>query len=110
MKKPVTLSGEEKAILLKLSNDQLRVLSQFKETAAFIALTDVINMLIDIDKNIFFSLNEGKIEPVALACEHAYVRGGIAKNITLQRIIHGCEYELRRRDKEQEEARKATLS
>ena len=102
MKKQIALSGEERMMLAKMTNEQLRILSEFKETKAFMAFADLISNMIDIDKNIFFARNEAKTDPIALACEHAYVRGSAARGVMIQRLILGCSQELLRRKEESE--------
>jgi len=100
MKKPIALSGEERMMLAKLNNEQLRILAEFKDTKAFVTFAELISNMIDIDKNIFFARNEAKTDPVALACEHAYVRGAAARGVMIQRLILGSQSELKRRHDE----------
>lgn len=100
MKKPIKLTNEERIILTKLSAAQLEFFSKLREDKDFFVLTDVINSLIDIEKNIFFKEDESKVDPMVLYAQHAYSRGGIAKLIALVHIIVGAEQELQSREKE----------
>lgn len=97
MKDKVILSQQEWQVLRKLNNEQLRLLSELKDTAQFQALKDLANIMIDIDKNDFFSINEGQIDPVKLATEHAYYRGSAARLVMIDRLIISSAAEILRR-------------
>ncbi len=112
MIKKVTLSVEEWQVLKKLSNEQLRLLANFKDMAEFQALVDLANVMIDIDKNYFFSENEATIEPITLALKHAYLRGASARGVVINRLIASANSELKRREevtRKMKEATKKTL-
>lgn len=98
MKKPVVLSGEERNVLRQLNNEQLRLLVQLKDRAEFQAIIDLVNLMIDIDKNYFFRENEGAMEPVQLALKHAYRRGASARGIEITRMIQGASSEILQRE------------
>ncbi|MGH2613199.1 MAG: hypothetical protein ACRDFB_09170 [Rhabdochlamydiaceae bacterium] len=102
--KQVKLSLEEWQVLRKLSNDQLRLLTTFKDRAEFQALISLSNLMIDIDKNYFFSENEAAITPNELALKHAYIRGAAGRGVQFIRIITAASQEILRRE---ETARKA---
>lgn len=100
MKKQMRLNNEERIILQKLSNDQLQFFKKLASDKEFTALKEVVNVLIDVEKNIFFATNESKVTPDTLFAQHAYARGGIGKLTTLLRIIVAAEYELEIRGNE----------
>lgn len=97
--KQVKLTHEERLILQKLSNQQLAFLKEI-EDRGLSTLKDIVNILIDIEKNIFFSVDESKFSQDALYAQHAYARGGIARLTTLLRIIAGSEQEALIRENE----------
>ena len=98
MIKKVTLSVEEWQVLKKLNNEQLRLLTEFKDRKEFQALVDIVNIMIDIDKNYFFSENEGNMKPMELALKHAYLRGANARGIVITRLIASASSEILRRE------------
>lgn len=97
MKKQV-LTIEEQRMLQKLNLTQLYFLKRIKNDKDAETFKQIVNMLIDIEKNIFFGENE--ISRDDLFAKHAYARGGIGKLTTLFRIIQGSEAELDRREAE----------
>lgn len=107
MNKKVTLSLEESKVLRSLANDQLRVLTEFKDAKEFHVLEVLVNILIDVDKNVVFSENEAAITPTELALKHAYARGAAGRGTTLLRLIVGSASEILRRE---EAMRKAKAS
>jgi hypothetical protein len=100
MKKQIPLNNEERRILAKLTNTQLQFFSKLSQDKDFSTLKDVVNLLIDVEKNIFFATNESKETPDTLYALHAYSRGGIAKITTLVRIIVASSYEIEARENE----------
>ena len=100
MTKQVKLSNEERQILSKLSNPQLLFLKRVAEDKEFQTLRDIVNVLIDVEKNIFFGENEASLTSEVLYAKHAYARGGIAKLVTLIRLLVGSSDELSVREEE----------
>lgn len=98
--KQVKLNNEERLILQKLSIEQLQFFKKLASDKNFSSLKEVVNILIDVEKNIFFATNESKLTPDTLFAQHAYARGGIGKLTTLLRIIVSAEYELEVRENE----------
>lgn len=96
--KKLKLSFEEQTILRRLSREQLAFLQELSEHKHFAVLTDVINFLIDQEKNVFFS--EREVDPMKLAVLHHFSRGGIAKLVMLVHLIVGAKHELAIREKE----------
>lgn len=94
------LNNEERIILQKLSIEQLQFFKKLASDKDFSTLKDVVNVLIDVEKNIFFATNEAKGTPDTLYAQHAYARGGIGKLTTLLRIIVAAEYEIDLRENE----------
>ena len=96
--KIVRLSAEERAIVTRLSLEQLQFLTDLGENPKFHLLVEIIDNLIDHEKNIFFS--EREIEPGKLAVLHSFSRGGIAKLAMLVHIIGAARVELTSRRKD----------
>lgn len=96
--KVARISAEEKAILTRMTLDQLRFLDELADLKDFHMLIDIVNDLIDHEKNIFFS--EREIQPEKLAVLHAFSRGGIAKLAMLIHIIGSAKAELSVRKKD----------
>ena len=76
-------------------------LTEVAEHKNFGVFIDIVNLVIDQEKNIFFKKNE--IEPAKLAVLHSYSRGGIARLVNLIHIIGGAKKELERRSKKRED-------
>lgn len=106
MKKEIKLSQEERIILRKLSNPQLYFLKRIVLDKDFQTLVDIVNVLIDNEKNIFFKEDETQDEPVVLYAKHAYARGGIARLTTFLRLIVGSEKEIMEREIERKKRSK----
>jgi hypothetical protein len=98
MIKKVELSLEERQVLKKLNNEQLRLLANFKDMAEFQVIVDLANIMIDIDKNYFFRENEATMEPITLALKHAYLRGASARGVVINRLIASASSEILRRE------------
>ena len=97
--KQVKLTNEERLILQKLTNEQINFLKSIDEKG-LTTLKQIVNTLIDIEKNIFFGTEGSKLTPDGLYAKHAYARGGIARLTTLLRIIAGSEHESSLREEE----------
>lgn len=98
--KKFALTNEERLILHKLSNEQLLFFKKLASDKDFYTLKEVVNILIDIEKNVFFGVNEAKIDPQKLHAQHAYARGGIGKLTNLLRLIVAADHELQYRENE----------
>ena len=92
------LNYEERLLLSKLTKEQLLYLISIADDKEFIVFTQIINYLIDQEKNIFFGTKE--FDKDKLAADHAFSRGGIAKLVMFMHIIAGAKSELGRRGKE----------
>lgn len=95
--KQITLSAEEREVLATLSIEQLEFFSEVSRHKNFPHFLEVINLMINQEKNIFFTKNE--INPDKLFALHAFSRGGIAKLVILIHIIGSSSGELSRRTK-----------
>jgi hypothetical protein len=91
------LTSDERALLEKLSNDELRFLSQFSEEKNYTILVKIANYFIDIEKNQFFK--ETKFTNEELAHEHSFARGSVAGITKFVHVIAASKQELARRDK-----------
>lgn len=100
MKKVLKLTNEERQILEKLNNTQISFLKKIYRDKDFVTLKDIVNILIDIEKNVFFGTDGSKLTRSGLFAKHAYARGGIARLATLLRIMAGSELESERRENE----------
>lgn len=96
--KQVQLSLSEVRVLKKLNNEQLRLLTEFKDMKQFHALLDMANAIVDINKNELFAINEASISAQELAVKHAYLRGLAAGGVTLLRLVQGASAEILRRE------------
>lgn len=96
MKKDVALNTEEKVLLYNMSREDLGKLVMMEESKGFSVVLDLVNKIIDQEKNIFFG--EKAYTAERLYYLHAYSNGGIAKLISLMRIIVGAKKELHARD------------
>lgn len=103
------LSNESRLILSKLDISQLSFLSSIKLNKDFQTFQDVVNLLIDIEKNSFFGDDESKYENPVWQARHAYARGGIAKLIMLLNIIVGAEVEMQRREQERKKRKDGSV-
>jgi hypothetical protein len=92
------LNYEERLLLGKLTKEQLIYLSSLAENKEFDVFRQIVNYLIDQEKNIFFSSKE--YDKDKLAADHAFSRGGIAKMVMFLHIIAGSKAELDHRSKE----------
>jgi hypothetical protein len=102
MKKDVSLNIEEKALLYHLGKEELVKLVLMGESKGFPVMVDLVNKLIDQEKNIFFG--EKAFTAERLYYLHAYSSGGIAKLISLMRVIVGAKKELREREGKKHES------
>lgn len=100
MTKQLRLSNEIKMILKGLSAPQLAFLSGIKDDKDFQTFADIVNTLIDIEKNSFFGDDESKYESSVWQARHAYSRGGVAKLIMLLHIVMGAQQEMISREQE----------
>lgn len=89
------LNFEERLLLSKLTKEQLLYLISIADDKEFEVFTQIVNYLIDQEKNIFFA--EKEYDPVKLAASHAFSRGGIAKIVMFLHIMVGAKSELQRR-------------
>lgn len=107
MKEKIALSGEEIALLKKMNVEELRLLLELRENGkVFQVLLAITNMVIDTEKNYFFSLNEASMTSDELALKHAFSRGQAAFGTRLLRLITASGQELARREELQKEIRK----
>ena len=84
-----------------MSEKQLLFFSDLAKQPLFPEFVNLVTMMIDQEKNIFFL--EKEFDPQQLASAHAYSRGGVAKLRQLIRIIGLSEQELLRRHNGKEE-------
>lgn len=110
MNKVVKLSNEELSALMQLDNDQLRALRDLRDTKAFLAMHDLVNVLIDYEKNYLFSINERRMTPTELALKHAYSRGLCGAGAKLLRLITASQGELARREEAKKKQKEAAAS
>lgn len=89
------LSGEEVSILKQLNDKQLAYLSKLSNEKDFYVFKQIINVLINIERDYFFGSNT--VDPQKLYDTHNFSRGGIAKLVTLGHLIGGAVVELERR-------------
>lgn len=100
MPKQMSLSNEEAAILSKLAVEELLLLNELKHSGnLYMAILNMVNIIIDIEKNYAFALREDQ----DLSPKHAYSRGKAAFGIEIMRLINGAQIELSRREKIQAE-------
>lgn len=104
--KQVRLTLEAQAVIKKMDNDQLSYLSSIGTSSKFQIFKDLVNLLIDQEKNMFFGDDESKYDDSTWRSKHAYARGGIAKLIMLIHIIYGSQAELNRREEERKKLAK----
>ncbi len=97
MKQP-RLTFEEDKLVKNMSNDQLRFFMELAKHKDFVVFVDLVNLLIDYEKDYFFGDQE--FEPTKLAVDHAFSRGGVAKLTMLLRLIAASEKELLSRKKD----------
>jgi selenocysteine-specific translation elongation factor len=91
------LSSEEKELLQKLPLRSLHFFKKIANDIEFKSFTEVSNHLIDLEKNQFFK--EGiEHEPVKLAIDHAFSRGGIAMIVKYLHLIMAAQHEISRRE------------
>lgn len=100
MTKQLRLTIEELAMLKKFDNDALQFFAEIKDHKSFPVFVDLVNTLIDMEKNLFFGEDESRYTETVWQAKHAYARGGIAKLIQFLHIIMGANTELTRRDQE----------
>lgn len=110
MNKQIRLSDEEMKLLRSLSNEQLRMFRELREQPVFLALHDLVNAMIDYEKEYVFSLNEGGMSPTDFVLKHAFSRGQAAIGPRILRLITGSGIELLRREKEREKEKKKIVS
>ncbi len=93
--KEIKLSVEQRAILDKLTIRQLEFFSSVSQHKNFPEFSNVINLLITIEKEKFFGENE--YDEKRLVLDHAYSRGSIAGLIQMLRLISISQHELEKR-------------
>lgn len=93
----LSLTADERTLLTKLNNDELRFLSQFSEEKNYTILVKIANYFIDIEKNQFFK--EIKFTNEQLAHEHSFARGSVAGITKFVHVIAASKQELARRSK-----------
>ena len=99
--KTVPISNEERVILKSLEVEQLQFLSKLKDDVQFQTFKDIVNFLIDLEKDQFFGEDESKYSETVWQAKHAYARGGVGKLIMMLHVIYASGDELnRRQDKE----------
>lgn len=96
MKKEISLNGEEVTLLNSFGHDFLVHLGKIADHPSFDALVSLSNLMIDQEKNIFFT--EKEMDKDKLAVAHAYSRGGIAKIMSFLRIVQGAAKKLKKKD------------
>jgi hypothetical protein len=89
MKKEIALNNEEISLLNSFKHDFLVRLGEIADHKSFNSLIYLANLMIDQEKNIFFT--EKEMDKDKLAVTHAYSRGGIAKIMSFLRIIQGAK-------------------
>ncbi len=96
MTKPVALTAEEAKLLSQLPIESLKILVEIKESGRlFVVVSDIVNRVIDIEKNYIFGLGENQ----NLQSEHAFSRGKAAFGASFIKLIMGAGSELARREK-----------
>ena len=102
MNNKIKLSIEEQAILHKLNNDQLRFLVEIDENSKKERLVEVLNLLINREKDVFFQENGLKLDPEKLYALHAFSRGSVTAYVTLFHLLKGAKLELVKRNDKKE--------
>lgn len=98
MKEPLKLSIEEKLLLEKLPLAHLQFFRALSEDKNFPLLKDLVNYLINDEKNFVLGLNTKN--PNEALYEIAYARGGIKILRKLVEIILGSKQEIANREEE----------
>lgn len=97
------LSVEEAILLRNLSTDELRILNDIRlDGPTYEALSNLVNTVIDAEKNYAFRLKPTPDLPVL----HAFSRGKAAFGITFLRLLQAMGAEMGRRSKIQEALKK----
>lgn len=91
------LSLEEQGLLKNIDQETLVFFSQLKDHKKFQGLIDLIFLLIDLEKNTFFSGNINDNDENLLK-RYSFARGTVAGLLMLRNIILGANYELQKRD------------
>lgn len=91
------LTADERALLSRLSKEQLIYLSEIADGKDFELLIDIINYFKDIEKDVFF--RNSSYDKEKLSADLAFSRGSIAGQVKLIHIIGGAKVELERRSK-----------
>ncbi len=92
------LTADERDILTRLTKEQLLFLSSIAGDTNFSVFSQIINFLIDQEKNIFFK--NTAYDKEKLAADLAFSRGGVAKITMFYHVIVGSKAELDRRNEE----------
>lgn len=97
--KKMRISLIDQRILSACSMELLGFLVDISQHRSFPELKKLINLMIDAEKNVFFTQKE--YDPDVLMTDHAFARGGVAKLTALIHIIGAAEQERnRRKDKD----------
>ena len=102
MSKQYTLSAEERKLLEHLDREQLQFFSKIKGDKDYELFRDAVNLLIDYEKNIFFSEDESQYTREVWQAKHAYARGKVASFVMLLHLLVGSVAELERRQGKKE--------
>lgn len=98
--KKIALTADEASMLAKMSVEELREMAKLKESGKlFEVILNVVNRVIDTEKNYAFHLREDE----HFASNHAYSRGKAAFGVQFMRLLTASSLELARREKIQEE-------
>ena len=98
------LTAEERALLSKLSRDQLVFLSGIADDKNADTLIQIVNFFKDIEKDQFFKTAE--VDEKVVASKLQFSRGSIAGLVKFVHIVGGSKQELQKREEERKNARK----
>lgn len=90
------LTPEERYVLEKMSVKGLQFLARIESDKDFKTLIDIVNFLIDYEKNQVFAMKENDKDK--LAVEHAFSRGIVAGESKVLILIKAAQGELSRRE------------
>jgi len=100
MSDKIKLSIEDQAILHKLNNDQLRFLLELDEHKDNRVFIEIINLLIDREKEISFQKSIRDYNPQKIYGLHAMSQGIVTAYVNFFHLVKGARLELDRRSKE----------